>query len=136
MVLFLLMFWRNSKRCLCLQELEKFFQRYRKFNSHLNSFFLLPLPPLDLIYIFQEDSWIMEEILILCDAFEIRIIDFVHNMTLIKKFERFIQSIYTFLDERFYVDFEFIEALTSFNQWKTLFISLNASMTTFWRNIV
>ena len=58
----------------------------------------------------------MKEILILCDTFKIRIVDFVHNMALIEKFKRFIQSIDTFLDERFYVDFEFIEALTSFNK--------------------
>jgi hypothetical protein len=90
---------------------------------------------LNCFYTCPADNFFTKVLLIFGDAFEIGIVEFVHNETLIEKLEGSFESIVILFYKRANVEFELI-GFASVNESNAFVISLFEESFTFWRKAV
>lgn len=85
---------------------------------------MLPLPLRDWTCTSREENYFDEVVLIFRDAFQIRIIEFVHDVALVEKLQGFVQLVGALFDEGLDIEFELVIAITAFDQGETLCVPL------------
>lgn len=131
-----LMFWSRPKHLIYHRGPTIFSQGCKRSNNHWNSFYV-PLWLLqDSTCISLEDSYMAKELLVFGDAFEVGVVEFVHDVALVKELKWLIKLVQAFLYQWADIEFELIHTATALYKIDAFAIALDFTNSTFWRKAV